>query len=102
MTEHEDMPDGTEGSERQRVVGEGDDPQHRVPEGEGTRAGLAEETGGPPQTSIYDGKGNESVVVLADDEEGKPREGTGPDLESALAEAKNPKKVIGDAFNPSE
>lgn len=95
-------PPGTEGSERQRVAGETDHPQHRADPGEGVRAPLAEDGGANAQISVFDGKGNESVAVLADDESGKPRQGTGPDAGSALADAKDPSSVIGDAFSPEE
>ena len=96
------QPPGTEGTDRQRVVGDTDHPQHRAPEGEGVRAPLAEDGADNAQISIFDGAGNESVVVLADDDKGMPREGTGPDAESALADARDPKSVIGDAFSPEE
>ncbi len=95
-------PPGTEGTERQRVAGETDHPQHRAGEAEGVRAPLAEVGGANAQISVFDGKGNESVAVLADDASGKPRQGTGPDAGSALADAKDPKSVIGDAFSPEE
>ncbi len=95
-------PPGTEGSERQRVVGETDHPQHRAAPGEGVRAPLAQDGAENAQISVFDGKGNESVVVLADDEKGKPRQGTGPDAATAMADAKNPETVIGGAFSPEE
>lgn len=95
-------PPGSEGSDRQRVAGETDHPQHRAGPGEGVRAPLAEDGAANAQISVFDGKGNESVAVLADDESGKPRQGTGPDAASALADAKDPSTVIGDAFNPEE
>ncbi len=95
-------PPGTEGSDRQRVTGHTDHPQHRAGEGEGVRAPLAEDGADNAQISVFDGKGNESVAVLTDDESGKPRQGTGPDAATALSDAKDPSTVIGGAFSPEE
>lgn len=101
MADRQDMEAGTQ-SGRQRVVGETDHPQHRVPPGQGNDAPFAADADKLPEMSIFDGKGNESVVVLAEDDHGKLREGTGPDRESAVRDARNPKTVIGEAFSPEE
>lgn len=87
-----DVPD------QQGVMGPANGPQHRAPPGEGFRAPFAAESGGLPQTSVFDGKGNESVVVFTTDKDGRPVQGTGPDLAAALAEAKAGKKHPGSAF----
>ena len=98
MADREEMDEAAEG--QNPVTGYSDAHQHRVPPGQGNNAPFASDTGGLPEMSIFDGAGGESVVVAATDENGKVREGTGPDREAALKDAKNPKTVIGDAFNP--
>ena len=77
-----------------------DTPVNRAPEGEGSRAPLAEEKGTPLQQSIYDGAGNEIVVVTTTNEEGVRKQGTGADAEEALKDAKETKEPIGEGFNP--
>ena len=53
-------------------LGSTDHSQHRAPDNEGVGAPMAQATGeGPPQISIFDGQGNETVVVVAEDEEGR-------------------------------
>jgi len=77
--------------------GDSDHIQHRAPEGQGTRAPFKEDEG-PIQNSIFDGAGNEVVVVSTVDEEGRVRQGTGPDAEAALKDAKKGKDPIGRGF----
>jgi len=84
--------DAFDAPDRQGVMGQGTKPEHRAGPGEGIRAGFAQETGGVPQMSVFDGKGNESVVVMAQDEDGDAAQGTGPGVEAARDEA-----VDGDA-----
>lgn len=74
----------------------------RAPAGEGVLSPSADETGGPPQTSVFDGAGNESVVVLAENKDGQMHEGTGATLEDALEDAQTGDAVLGDAFHPKE
>lgn len=73
---------------------------HRVPADEGISAPFAADSGGPPQTSVFDGAGNESVVVLAENKDGRMAEGTGATLDDALKEAQEGDTLLGDAFNP--
>lgn len=80
--------------ERQSVVGSDAD-KHRAGPGEGIRAPFAQDTGGQAQTSIFDGKGNESVVVFGQNADGQPAQGTGPDVASAETEMAD-----GDASDP--
>jgi hypothetical protein len=82
---------------QQAVIGETDHPQHRAGPGEGVRAPFVSE-GDHPEFSIFDGKGNESVVVVTADDEGRTAEGTGPTSEAAMADAKKPGERLGDAF----
>jgi hypothetical protein len=93
--------DAFEQPDRQGVVGPGNDPQHRAGPGEGVRAPFAEHEGGDPQISVFDGKGNEQVVVASANREGNLAQGTGPDSESARAEAQDGEAHPGSAFiNP--
>lgn len=48
--------------------------------------------------SIYDGKDNESVVVLTVDADGKPSQGAGDTLAGALKDAKTAEGGLSDAF----
>ena len=89
--------------DRQPLTGQDDHPQHRAPQGEGGRAPYVRDGNEHPEMSIFDGAGNESVVILATDEDGVVREGTGPDRESALKDAqKGPKGGLGKDFMPGK
>ena len=95
--------DAFDAPDRQGVMGHGDKPQHRAGPGEGIRAGFAQETGGVPQMSVFDGKGNESVVLMAQDDEGKGAQGSGPGAEAAHDEAVEGDADPGSAFgNPDK
>ena len=78
-------------------VGQTDHPQHRAGDDEGYRAPHVEETG-IAQSSIFDGAGNEIVVVSTTDSEGNRKQGTGKTAEEALADAQDPKQPIGKGF----
>jgi hypothetical protein len=88
------MPDNEESDTRMRDRG------HRVPEGEGMSAPFAAESGGPPQTSVFDGAGNESVVTLGQNEDGRVAEGTGATLEDAMDDATDGSTMLGKDFSP--
>lgn len=88
--------DAFDAPDRQGTLGYGQEPQHRAPAAEGVRAPLAQESGGAPQYSSFDSKGNERVVVLSENEEGNPAKGTGPDAASAQADAAQGDNQIGD------
>lgn len=90
--------DAFDAPDRQGVMGPDNGPQHRAAPGEGVRAPFAQDTGGDAQFSVFDGKGNESVVVLAEDENGRPSQGSGPDTASARKEATKGKADPGSAF----
>jgi hypothetical protein len=49
--------------------------------------------------SVFDGAGNESVVVIAEDDEGRLSEGTGASSAEAMADAKKPGDRLGHGFN---
>jgi len=81
--------DAFDAPDRQGVMGSVKD-RHRAGPGEGIRAPFAQETGGQAQTSVFDGKGNESVVVFGVNEDGKPAKGVAdapPSEAEAEAEA---------------
>lgn len=91
--------DAFEAPDRQGVVGPGTGEQSRAPMGEGVRAPMAEESGGKPQYSSFDGQGNERVVVLTENEKGQPTLGTGPDAASAQQRGESSDEQIGDFGN---
>ncbi|MDQ2826249.1 MAG: hypothetical protein M3Y04_04730 [Actinomycetota bacterium] len=86
----------------QDPAGESDHPQHRAGAGEGVRAPLATETG-VSEISIFDGKGNETVVYTTTDADGNRAQGTGATSEEAAADAERLLKDgggIGKGFGP--
>lgn len=92
-----------QGNRQEGVAGESDHEQHRAGPGEGVRAPYAEE-GGVAEMSVFDGKGNESVVRLTTDADGNTAQGTGPSSEAADDDAesllKKARRGIGEAFGP--
>ena len=54
----------------------------------------------PDQMSVFDGAGNESVVVIGEDEEGRRKDGTGASAAEAAADVKDTKEPIGEGFYP--
>src|SRR5436853_540511 len=73
-----------------------DHPVHRAPPGEGARGPWASETG-VVQQSIYDGAGNEVVVVTTTNADGVRKQGTGPTTAGALEqEVREPVVAEGD------
>lgn len=88
--------DAFDAPDRQGVMGPDNGPQRRAAPGEGIRAPETDET---PQTSVFDSRGNESVVVVAEDEQGRQSQGSGPDTASARAEAEKGEANPGSALN---
>lgn len=84
------------------TIGESDHPQHRAGPGEGVRAPLAAEGAEHPEISIFDGAGNESVAVLGQDEQGRPKQGTGPTSAAAMTDARQSGDPLGDDFSPGK
>lgn len=93
-------------SDPDRVVGVGAEDAHRAPEGEGNRAPLAQEGAENAQFSIFDGEGNEQVVVLTDDSEGKPVMPTGDTAAEAKSKADKGKTgtgtALGEGYSPEK
>ena len=71
---------------------------NRAPEGQGVRAGPATQKGEPIQQSVFDGAGNEIVVVTETDEQGQRKQGTGADAAEAMADAQDKSEPIGEDF----
>jgi len=78
-------------------TGSSDHEQDRTPEGEGSEATMASEQSGPAQVTVYDGKGNEKVMVTTDGEDGTAVQGTGEDVDAALKDAKEGGGPLGPA-----
>lgn len=91
-----------QGNRQPDVAGETDHEQHRAGPGEGFRAPFATETG-VSEISVFDGAGNESIVRVATDADGRTVQGTGPSSEAAAEDAEKMLKDgvgrgVGDAF----
>lgn len=80
-------------------AGSSDHPQHRAGPEEGVRAPFREDKG-PIQSSVYDGAGNEVVVVTTTNAEGERVQGTGRSAEEAAKEADELDTAVGDGFYP--
>lgn len=93
-------------AERARAVREGDqsavvgtdEDRYRAGPGQGVRAPLTTEGADHPEFSVFDGKGNESVVVVGTDAKGRTSQGTGATSEEAAADAAKTK--LGEGFGP--
>ncbi len=75
-----------------------DHPMHKAPAGQGVEAPLSQETGGPAEMSTFDGRGNESVVVVGENEAGLRSQGTGGTREEAAADTRDPSDQLGEDF----
>ena len=84
-------------ADRQGVMGQSPG-RHRLGADEGIRAPFAQDTTEQAQTSVFDGKGNESVVMLGENKNGAPSQGTGPDVASAEAEVASDDNDPGSSF----
>ncbi len=94
-----------QGNRQDNVAGDTDHPQHRAGPGEGVRAPYAEETG-VSEISVFDGKGNESVVRTAGGAGGERVQGTGGSSEEAAANAeelldKGARQDLGPGMGPA-
>ncbi len=96
------MNDGTDPkfSDRSRVTGVSTPDSNRAAEGEGVRAPLASDGADHSEFSVFDGAGNESVVVVDTNEEGKLVQSTGASSEEATKGINKLKERLGDAFGP--
>lgn len=81
------------------VTGSTDHPQHRAPAGEGYDAPRLEEGGNVAQHSVFDGAGNETVVVTTTNETtGQRKQGTGPTAADAMESAQDASEPIGEGY----
>ncbi len=71
------------------------DDAYVAPAGEGIEADSAS------QMSVYDGAGNETVVAMADNEQGRRAQGTGATAEEALEDATTGDSILGEGFGPA-
>ena len=94
-----------QGNRQPDAAGDTDHPQNRAGPGEGVRAPFATETG-VSEISVFDGKGNESVVRTTTDASGQRVQGTGPSSADAAADAEELLKKggqdVGDDMGPAE
>jgi hypothetical protein len=82
----------------QNRAGSSDHEQDRTPEGEGSDSTMAETAGsGPAEVSVYDGQGNERVMVTTDGDDGRAIQGTGDTTEEAIKDAKSEGGPLGPA-----
>ena len=80
-------------------LGSTDHPQHRAGPDEGVKAPY-QEGKGPIQSSVFDGAGNEIVVVTTTNAEGERVQGTGGSAEEAAKEAEELDRGTGEGFYP--
>ena len=94
-----------QGNRQPGVAGDSDHEQHRAGPGEGVRAPFATETG-VSEISVFDGKGNETVVRTEGDESGRRVQGTGPTSADAAADAEKlfkegGRQDVGEGMGPA-
>ncbi len=96
------MNDGTDPkfSDRSRVTGLSTPDSNRAADGEGVRAPLASDGADHSEFSVFDGAGNEQVVVVDTNEDGKLVQSTGDSSADAVKGVNKLKKRLGDAFGP--
>ena len=80
-------------------IEEQDTEVHRAPPGEGVRAPLAQDGADHAEFSIFDGKGNEQVVVVGDYKEGKPVQATGDTAAEAASKVEDQDIALSPAFD---
>ena len=95
-----------QGNRQEGITGDSDHEQYRAPEGEGVRKPLVEKEGDVSEISIFDGKGNESVVRHVADGEGRQAQGAGATSEEAEKDAqgllKKARQGLSDKFSPGK
>ncbi|HWC11825.1 MAG TPA: hypothetical protein VG455_11440 [Acidimicrobiales bacterium] len=101
MSEKPEAQTDPQFSDPNRVVGTPEEAD-RAPEGEGNRAEFAQYGADKSQFSIFDGAGNENVVVVTDNEEGKPVAATGKTADDAQKSVKKMDSGIGEDYYPPE
>ena len=84
------------------VIGQSQEPKYRAGPGEGVRAPLVQHGADHAEFSIFDGAGNERVVVLTTDDEGRASQGVGSTSEEAMADARRPGHPRDKGFTPPD
>jgi len=85
-------------SDRSRVTGLSAPDSNRAGEGEGVRAPLAQDGADHSEFSVFDGAGNEQVVVVDTNKDGKLVQSTGDSSAEATKGIDKLKERLGDAF----
>ncbi len=85
-------------SDRNRVTGLSTPDSNRAAEGEGVRAPLASDGADHSEFSVFDGAGNEKVVVVDTNEDGKLVQSTGDSSAEAAKGVNKLKERLGEAF----
>lgn len=95
-----------QGNRQPDVAGDTDHEQHRAGPGEGVRKPFVEETGDVAEISIFDGKGNESVVRHVGAGDGRQAQGAGATSEEAEKDAQSllekARQGLSDKFSPGK
>ena len=94
------MSQGNEQTNEPDRAGVSDHGQHRSGPGEANDAPWAKDAG-HAEYAVFDGRGNESVVVVTDNEEGKPVQATGDSSEEAMKSAAKQDDMISKQFTPN-
>lgn len=80
-------------------IEEQDTEVRRAGPGEGVRSQLAQDGADHAEFSIFDGKGNEEVVVVGDNKEGKPVQATGASSAEAASKVEDQDIALSPAFD---
>ncbi len=92
------MSDQSKQTDAENATGVSDHEQHRSPDGEGMDAPFAAESG-HGEFSVFDGRGNESVVVVTENQDGQVVESAGESSAEALKKAEKQEGPIPPVFN---
>lgn len=99
MADNEDQARAVREGDQSATIGTDSD-RHRAGPGEGVRAPLVSDGADHAEFSVFDGKGNESVVVVGANSEGRTSQGTGASSEEAAADASRADNKLGEGFGP--
>ncbi len=86
-------------SDQNNPIEEQDTPVHRAPPGDGVRAPMAQYGADHAEFSTFDGKGNEQVVAVGDNEKGYQVQATGETSEEAQAKVAKQDTKVSPAFD---
>ncbi len=86
-------------SDQNNPIEEQDTPPRRAAPGEGVRSQMAQYGADHAEYSVFDGKGNEEVVVVGDNKRGKPSQATGASSEEAQSKLPEQDELLSPAFD---